>query len=62
MKALVRKYEKEIRVLKQELAMHDTLANRSHVQYESFTESQRFELQKQLRHFLEHDGVDFEVR
>lgn len=57
----MRKYEKEIRQLKQELAMHDALANRSHVPYEPFTDSQRLELQKKLKYFLEHDDDDFEV-
>lgn len=32
---LIRKYERQIKDLKQELAMHDTLAGRSRVQYEA---------------------------
>ena len=41
--------------------MHDALANRSHVQYEPFTDSQRFELQKKLKYYLEHEEEEFEV-
>ncbi|KAL7746323.1 hypothetical protein RI367_008331 [Sorochytrium milnesiophthora] len=62
--AVIRKYEREIKELKQELAMHDTLSNRSHVQYEPFTEGQRSELQKKLKHWLdskEEDSASLEV-
>ncbi|KAI9203521.1 P-loop containing nucleoside triphosphate hydrolase protein [Polychytrium aggregatum] len=59
--ALIKKYENQIRELKQELAMHDTLASRSHVQYEPFTETQRFELQKTLKSFIEKDDEDIEI-
>ena len=37
---LCKKYEKEIRALRQELAMHDTLTNRSQISYEPLSESQ----------------------
>ena len=33
----IRRYEKEIRDLKQELAMHDTLANRGRVNYDAYS-------------------------
>lgn len=36
-KLLLKKYEKDIKELKQELAMHDTLANRGRINYESYT-------------------------
>lgn len=39
----IKRYEKEIRDLKQELAMHDTLANRGRVNYETYSAE---ELQK----------------
>jgi kinesin family protein 6/9 len=32
-KLLIKKYEKDIRELKQELAMHDTLASRGRISY-----------------------------
>ena len=57
--ALVKKYERMVRDLKQELSMHDTLSNRSHIQYEPFNESQRAELVKTLKSFL--DGTEEEI-
>ena len=33
----IKRYEKEIRDLKQELAMHDTLANRGRITYDQYT-------------------------
>lgn len=45
---LIKKYEREIRELKQELAMHDTLANRGRITYETYTPEQQFEIQKVL--------------
>jgi kinesin family protein 6/9 len=60
--ALLKKYEREIRDLKQELSMHDTLANRSQVQYEAYSDAQRYELQKQVKAFLDNEISDIEVR
>lgn len=34
---LIKRYEKEIRDLKQELSMHDTLASKGKVQYDPYT-------------------------
>jgi len=34
---LIKKYEKEIKDLRQELAMHDTLAKRKKIYYEPYT-------------------------
>ncbi|KAJ3255516.1 Kinesin-like protein kif9 [Boothiomyces macroporosus] len=59
--ALIKKYEKEIRELKQELSMHDTLANRSHVQYEAYTEAQRAELVKQIKSFIDNEMEEPEI-
>jgi kinesin family protein 6/9 len=53
--ALIKKYEKEIKELKQELSMHDTLANRSHIQYEPYTENQKMELTKVIRNYIENE-------
>ncbi len=39
--------------------MHDTLSNRSHIQYEPFSENQRAELLKNLKSFL--DGQEDEI-
>ncbi|XP_022112111.1 kinesin-like protein KIF9 isoform X2 [Acanthaster planci] len=50
---LVKKLTKEIEHLKHELAMHDTLANRSQVNYEPLSEAQRLEIQSQVRRYLD---------
>lgn len=36
----IKRYEKEIRDLKQELAMHDTLANRGRINYDTYSASE----------------------
>ncbi|KAI8807050.1 P-loop containing nucleoside triphosphate hydrolase protein [Cladochytrium replicatum] len=59
--ALLKKYEREIRELKQELSMHDTLASRSHVQYEPLTDTQKGELQKRVRGYLEREEEELEI-
>jgi kinesin family member 6/9 len=53
--ALIKKYEREVRDLKQELSMYDTLGNRSHVSYEPYTEVQRAELTKLVLKYIEND-------
>ena len=45
-KILLKRYEKEIRDLKQELAMHDTLARRGKIQYDSYSAEQQSEVSK----------------
>ena len=57
---LIKKYEKEIRELKQELTMHDTLANRGRVTYDPYTAEQQFEIQKLSEQFLRGDLEDIE--
>ena len=59
--ALIKKYEREIRDLKQELLMHDTLANRSLIQYEPYSDAQRYELQKLVKSYLDAENDDIEV-
>lgn len=55
------RYEREIKELKAELAMHDTLSNKSHVQYETYTETQRNDLNALLRKYLVEEIDDIEV-
>jgi len=43
---LLKKYQREVRDLKQELQMHDTLANRGRVQYDPYTPEQQYEIQR----------------
>ncbi|KAJ8019432.1 Kinesin-like protein KIF9 [Holothuria leucospilota] len=50
---LVKKLEKEIKHLKHELNMHDTLANRSQVSYESLSDTQLMEIQNQVRRYMD---------
>eukprot|EP00899_Mesostigma_viride_P022312 jgi/Mesvir1/3265/Mv16400-RA.1 len=49
---LIRKYEREIRDLKQELAMHDAFSNRTGVSYAAYSDAQRTELGRQVAAFL----------
>lgn len=52
---LIRNYERQIKDLKQELAMHDTLAGRNRVQYEEYTPDEQKELGAKLKLYLEHE-------
>ena len=38
---LIRRYENEIKQLKQELAMHDTLANRGRITYTNYSQEEQ---------------------
>ena len=42
---LIRKYEREVRDLKQELAMHDTIANRGRINYDPYTGEELYDIQ-----------------
>ncbi|KAJ3227570.1 Kinesin-like protein kif9 [Clydaea vesicula] len=59
--ALIKKYEREIKELKQELSMHDTLTNRSHVHYEPLNEQQKMELNKTLRSYVDGEIEEIEI-
>lgn len=48
---LIKKQEKEIRELKQELAMHDTLGNRGRVTYDAYTPEMQFKMQQVYQHY-----------
>lgn len=48
----IRRYEKEIRDLKQELAMHDTLANRGRVNYSTYTPEELQKIKQVKNQFL----------
>ena len=58
---LCRQYEKEIRTLRQELAMHDTLTNRSQISYEPLSESQIQDVREQVKRFLGGELNDIEL-
>ena len=50
---LVLQLQAEINELRNELAMHDTLANRSHVSYEPLSEQQLYEVKQQVMQYVE---------
>ncbi|XP_027989659.1 kinesin-like protein KIF9 [Eptesicus fuscus] len=56
---MVKNLEKELALLKQELAIHDSLANRSHVNYDPMDEIQIAEIHSQVRRYL--DGALDEI-
>ncbi|XP_052814626.1 kinesin-like protein KIF9 isoform X2 [Mya arenaria] len=49
---LVKKLTKEINHLKNELAMHDTLTNRSQIAYDPLSEQQKYEIRQQVRRYV----------
>lgn len=57
---LLKKYEKEIKELKQELAMHDTLANRGRITYEPYPPEMQYQQQILAKKFLEGEIDDLE--
>lgn len=59
---LLKKYEKEIKDLKQELAMHDTLGSRGRINYEPYTPEQQYIQQQIAKKYLngEIDDIDIE--
>lgn len=60
-KILLKKYEKEIRDLKLELAMHDTLAGRGRISYEPYTAEQQYEQQKVVQEYIEGKTDDIDI-
>lgn len=58
---MVKKLEQEILYLKYELAMHDTLNNRSQISYEPLSEQQRYEIKQQVRSFLDNKLDELDV-
>lgn len=58
--ALLRKYVKEIKELKQELAMHNTLANKR-INYDPYTPEESYQQQLNAKKFLHGtDDIEFE--
>ncbi|ETW02306.1 hypothetical protein H310_05853 [Aphanomyces invadans] len=50
---LIKKYEKQIKELKQELTMHDALVERTGVVYDEHTAEQKFELMRMVRAYVD---------
>ncbi|CAG5130384.1 unnamed protein product, partial [Candidula unifasciata] len=58
---LVKKLQQEVKHLRAELAMHDTLTNRSLVSYEPLSEQQRYDIRGQVRRYLAGQLSELEV-
>lgn len=58
---LIERYKREIRDLKQELAMHDTLANRGRIVYEAYSSEQQYQIQLIAEKFLDGEVDDVDV-
>ncbi|PAA85966.1 hypothetical protein BOX15_Mlig028807g3, partial [Macrostomum lignano] len=58
---MVKVLEAEIAALKKELAMHNTLHNKSHIHYEPISEQQRFELRQQVQRYIDGDLDDIDL-
>lgn len=57
---LIERYKREIRDLKQELAMHDTLANRGRIVYEPYTPEQQYNMQQLAETYFDGDSDEIE--
>jgi len=57
---LIKKYEREIRALKQELAMHDALAGRSPQNYDDYSEEMTYDLTSKVKKYIEGE-IDLDV-
>lgn len=51
--AVIKKYEREILELKQELAMHDALTDRHQISYGQYSEAQKADVRAQVTQFLQ---------
>lgn len=58
---LIKKYEREIRDLKAELAMHDTLTGRGRIAYEPYSPEQQYEQQLLAQKFLANELEDINI-
>lgn len=58
---LIKKYEREIRDLKAELAMHDTLTGRGRIAYEPYSPEQQYEQQMLAHKFLSNEVDDLNI-
>ena len=58
---LLKRYEREIKDLKAELAMHDTLAGRGRIFYETYSAEQQYEQQILAQKFLSNEVEDIDI-
>ncbi|KAF0973562.1 hypothetical protein FDP41_008266 [Naegleria fowleri] len=60
--ALIKKYEKEIKELKQELSMHDQLRGINQANYDPYTEEQKIELRREIRSYVNGEIEELEIK
>lgn len=58
---MMQKLDAEVKTLRQELAMHDTLVNRKGQSYEPLSEHQLYEVENQCRRFIEGSLDEIEI-
>lgn len=58
---MMQKLDSEVKTLRQELAMHDTLVNRKSQSYEPLSEHQLYEVENQCRRFIEGSLDEIEI-
>ena len=58
---LLKKYERTIKDLKTELAMHDTLVGRGRISYEAYTPEQQYQQQELAQKFLNNEIEDIDI-
>ena len=57
----MQKLDGEVKLLRQELLMHDTLANKRNQHYEPLSEHQLFEIENQCRRFIDGSLDEIEI-
>ena len=58
---MMQKLDNEVKFLRQELAMHDTFANRRSQSYEPLSEHQHLEIENQCRRYIEGTLEEIEI-
>ncbi|CAF1184045.1 unnamed protein product [Rotaria sordida] len=58
----IENYKRENKYLKEELALHNTLVNRSGISYEPLSEQQLYEIENQCRRFIDGNLDEFEIQ
>lgn len=58
----IENYKRENKLLREELALHDSLAQRTSAAHEAMSEQQLYEIENQCRRFLEGTLDDIEVK
>ena len=58
---MMQKLDNEVKILRQELAMHDTLANRRNQGYEALSEHQFLEIENNCRKYIEGTIDELEI-